>query len=177
MLFSEHPRRILVLGTPGAGKSTLARILGEHLHLPVVHLDAHFWRPGWVKTPEEEWRLTVNELIAGDEWIIDGNYHQSFAERCARADAAVFLDFPRRICYPRIIRRRLAHRGRVRPDMAPGCAEKVDNDFIKWIWNFPKNYRPIIFAAINRYLAGKPVHRLTNPRQVATFLETLDAET
>lgn len=67
-------RRVLVIGCGGAGKSTLARQLGEATGLPVIHLDAHYWRPGWVETPKETWRAAVDELIAADAWIMDGNY-------------------------------------------------------------------------------------------------------
>ena len=65
-------RRIAIVGSTGAGKSTLARQLGEVTGLAVVHLDALYWRPGWVPTPDEEWDAVVKEVASKESWIIDG---------------------------------------------------------------------------------------------------------
>ena len=78
--------RVAVVGPVGAGKSTFAAALGERTGLPVVHLDRHFWHPGWVETPRDEWRRRQAELFAGDRWIADGNYGRTFDERFSRAD-------------------------------------------------------------------------------------------
>jgi adenylate kinase family enzyme len=67
-------RRILVWGAPGTGKSTLARAIGARLGLPVIHLDAEYWRPGWVAPAQEEWLAQVTALAARDAWVMDGNY-------------------------------------------------------------------------------------------------------
>jgi adenylate kinase family enzyme len=66
--------------------------------LPVIHLDVQFWKPGWVEPSEDEWRQKQRDLVAGEEWILDGNYHATLDLRLARADAAVFLDTPWRVC-------------------------------------------------------------------------------
>src|SRR5688572_16570866 len=70
-------RRIIVTGLPGAGKSTLSLALGAAMGLPVIHLDLHFWKPGWVAPSEAEWRETQAAVLAGDAWIADGNYHET----------------------------------------------------------------------------------------------------
>ncbi len=67
-------KRVAVVGSGGAGKSTLARELGQRTGIPVIHLDEHFWKPGWVATAAEEWRAVQNDLLAADCWIVDGNY-------------------------------------------------------------------------------------------------------
>src|SRR4051812_22129729 len=67
-------RRVLVIGSGGAGKSTFARSLAERLGLPLIHLDALYWRPGWVETPKEEWAREVRRLLSADRWVMDGNY-------------------------------------------------------------------------------------------------------
>ena len=67
-------KRILILGCGGAGKSTLARRLGAATGLPVVHLDGLYWQPGWVAMERAAWRRTVENEIAKDAWIIDGNF-------------------------------------------------------------------------------------------------------
>lgn len=128
--------RILILGCAGAGKSTLARRLGALLDLPVVHLDQLWWTPGWVsRSPAEFDRLLAAEL-AKDRWIMDGNYDRTLPLRLARADGVILLDYPRRLCLLGVLRRVRASRGRVRPDMAPGCPERLDWSFLAWVWRF-----------------------------------------
>jgi len=67
-------RRVVVTGMAGAGKSTFARQLSAKTGLPVIHLDVHFWKPGWVEPSDQEWRDVQSKLLAGEEWIADGNY-------------------------------------------------------------------------------------------------------
>jgi adenylate kinase family enzyme len=67
-------KRVLVIGCGGAGKSTFAARLGTKVGLPVVHLDALYWRPGWQKTPEAEWQEVVEGLVRREAWVMDGNY-------------------------------------------------------------------------------------------------------
>ena len=77
-------QRIAVVGPGGAGKTTFARELGRRTGIPVVHLDRHYWRPGWTPTPADEWRAQQARLLAGERWIVDGNYGASFDVRFAR---------------------------------------------------------------------------------------------
>ena len=108
-------KRILILGCGGAGKSTLARRLGAATGLPVVHLDGLYWQPGWVAMERAAWRRTVENEIAKDAWIIDGNFGSSLE-----------------------LRRVWTTHGRVRPDMGAGCPERFDLSFLRWVWDFPK---------------------------------------
>ena len=66
-------QRVAIIGSGGAGKSTLARQLGEATGLPVVHLDREYWAPGWVEPPRDEWTRKVALFAAEDAWIMDGN--------------------------------------------------------------------------------------------------------
>lgn len=164
--------RICIVGCSGSGKSTLARAMGERLGYPVHHLDAMFWTRGWVSVSREELLARI-ERVAGDErWIMDGNYGSTMPERFALADTVVFLDFPRRRCLWRIIARWLKYRGKTRPDMGEGCYEKMDLEFIAWVWNWPRNSRPKTLELIDRFRAdGNRVVVLKTPREVAGFLE------
>ncbi len=76
--------RVLVIGSPGAGKSTFATKLARRTGLPLIHLDQQYWRSGWVEPPKEEWLDKLGGLIAGRRWIMDGNYAK--AETDALAD-------------------------------------------------------------------------------------------
>jgi len=127
-------RKILVIGCAGAGKSTFSRTLGARLDLPVTHLDRLFWQPGWVATPTDRWREIQRGLVAADSWVLDGNYIKDADIRLAAADTVIFLDFPRWLCLTRVLRRTIASRRR--DTQAPGCPDKVDREFLSWIWHF-----------------------------------------
>jgi adenylate kinase family enzyme len=117
-------RRVLVTGMAGSGKSTFSRALSAKTGLPVIHLDLHYWKPGWVKPSEDEWREQQRTLLAGEAWIADGNYHETLALRLERAQTVVVLDTPWWICAARAFVRGL----RKRPswlEMPEGCDDSV----------------------------------------------------
>src|SRR5260370_21347009 len=87
-------RRVLVTGMAGSGKSTFSRALAAKTGLPIIHLDLHFWKPGWVAPSESEWREKQSGLLAGDTSIVDGNYPETLDLRLARAATIAFLDTP-----------------------------------------------------------------------------------
>jgi len=172
MIESVAMRRIMIVGPAGSGKSILARELGAVLDLPVIHLDAHFWLPGWVEPPLDVWR----ERVLGETWIIDGNYSNTFDLRFAVADTIVFLDFPRHICLSRVIARSLRSFGRVRPDMAPGCRERLDGAFLRWVWTYPSQRRPAMVRRLEEAEGHMQVIWLRNASDIRAFLRTLSAE-
>lgn len=162
--------RILVLGSPGAGKSTFSRRLAAVLGIPVIHLDAHFWKPGWEKPEREAWIETQRELIESSEsWIMDGNYGSTIDVRLRAANTVILLDVPRYICLHRVLKRWLRYRNSSRPDMAEGCTEKVDLEFLRYIRNFPHDE----LAPIERRLAfyEKTVIRLGSAEEIDAFLD------
>src|SRR6478736_6654585 len=95
---SEAPvalgRRVIVTGLAGSGKSTFSLALAAKTGLPVILLDVHFWKPGWVAPSEAEWREKQRGLLAGDAWIAEGNYHETLDLRLERADTVVVLELP-----------------------------------------------------------------------------------
>ncbi len=110
-------RRVVVTGLAGSGKSTFALALAEQTGLPVIHLDLHFWQPGWVAPSEVGWREVQRRVLAGDAWIADGNYKETLDLRLQRADTVVVLDLPWWRCSGRALLR-----GFRMPDELPaGC--------------------------------------------------------
>jgi len=135
-------KRIAIIGPGRAGKSTLARQLGDRLGLPVIHLDAHYWHEGWTETPKDVWEQAVRELTRREAWILDGNYGGTMDIRLAAADTIIFLDLPPLLCLWRVGTRQIRYRGRTRPDMGPGCPERLTSFFLKYIWNYRRDRRP-----------------------------------
>jgi adenylate kinase family enzyme len=163
-------KRVVVLGPGGAGKSTFARRLGEITELPVVHLDRLYWKPGWIETAKDEWREIVKREIAKPEWIIDGNFGGTREMRMRAADTIIFLDLPRWLCLYRIVKRRLAHIGRSRPDMGEGCIEKLDPEFIAWVWNYRRQSGQRALEEL-KTMNDKAIVFLRSTGEVSAFLK------
>lgn len=166
-------RKVLVIGPGGAGKSTLARRLGELLNIEVLHLDRFYWHAGWVETPKPEWLKTVEEMLKRDAWIMDGNYSGTLEMRVRACDTVVFLDMPRRLCLRRVLKRALMYRRSSRPDMAEGCQERLTLEFILWIWNYPRRTRPKVLRMLESNQGEKRVLRLRSQAEVERFLASL----
>jgi adenylate kinase family enzyme len=162
--------RIAVIGCSGGGKSTLTRKLAERTGLPVVHLDVVFWRPGWVESDDASFRERLSEALAGGRWITDGNFMRMGDLHIAGAQLIVWVDQPRGLCIRRALIRALREHGRKRADMAEGCEERIDLAFLKYIWNWNRNTRPGVEAALARLAPDTPVVRLTSDRVVADWL-------
>ncbi len=158
----------MILGSSGSGKTTLAKELGNRTGLPVVHLDQEFWRPGWAETPDSEWAGKVATLTARPRWIIDGNYGGTLPLRMAVADTIIFLDFPRLLCLRRVLGRIFRGYGRVRDELPEGCPERLDWEFLAYVWNWPHNSRPRILAALEKF--SGTIHVLRQPAEVTRFL-------
>lgn len=127
--------KIAILGFSGCGKSTLAQKLGKKYNLPVLHLDRIQFAANWVERElEDKLRDTADFLDSHDSWVMDGNYSNLLQERrLEEADRIIILELNCFVCLWRILKRWLTYKGRSRPDMAAGCEEKVDWEFLRWV--------------------------------------------
>lgn len=165
--------RIMVIGHPGAGKSTFAKELNLILGLPIIHLDREYWQPGWVELNDHDWRERVTAIANQERWIMDGSYDRTLPIRLPRADVVFLLDYPRWICMQRVIKRICTNLGKVRPDMCDGCPEKIDFVFLKFVWNYHRDRMPMVEQKLAEYLTDGKLVRLANPDSAAHFLREL----
>jgi adenylate kinase family enzyme len=167
-------KRIIIIGSPGSGKSYLSKKIAEITHYPLIHLDNEYWQPGWITTPREEWIDKQKKMISAKQWIIDGNYHSSIELRFEACDIAIFLDMNRITCILSAIRRH----GKKRSDLPEYCEEKFDKefrDFLIYIWNFPKANKQKIMNLHQTY-SEKPFIIMKNRREVKKFIKTIKNE-
>ena len=167
--------KIAVIGYSGSGKSTLARLLAEKYGLPVLHLDAVQFLPGWKLRDAEEKLRTVQAFMDENEgWVIDGNYTRLLHERrLEEADQIVLMLFNRFSSLWRVTKRYLRYHGKTRPDMTAGCREKLDGEFIRWVlWKGRGKTQRRHFAGIAAHRPEKCVI-LRNQRELDAYLRTI----
>jgi len=117
-------KRILILGRSGSGKTTFSEKLGKTLDCKVVHLDNLFWKPGWVRAfTSTEWENKVQELISEDEWILDGNYHNTSEMRLKRADTVFLFEMKPLLSIMQALKRRFFRHSNS-PDTVPGLHQE-----------------------------------------------------
>jgi adenylate kinase family enzyme len=164
-------QRIIILGSGGAGKSTLARHIGHTLSIPVIHLDQLFWQPNWQAVDRETLIARQQAIVTQPQWIMDGNYTGTLDVRLAHADTVIVLNMPRWLCLYRVLARRIKYHNQTRPDMSAGCPEQLTWEFLRFIWNYPKR-----IPALKDRLAALPdkhVIFLNSPAEVKAFIAQL----
>lgn len=166
--------KIAVLGYSGSGKSTLARALGEKYGIPVLHFDTVQFTPNWQVRDRDEARRMVREFMENPQWVMDGTYANfEYERRLSEADIIILLLFPRLVCFLRAWKRYFRFRGKSRPDMADGCCEKMDFEFIWWLlWKGRTRRRREKFQKVAAQYPEKTVV-LKSQRDIDRYLEGL----
>ena len=139
-------KRILVIGCPGSGKSTFARALQAKTDLPLFYLDRIYWNADRTTVAREVFDARLEEILRGDEWIIDGNYSRTMERRIRACDTVFFLDYPTEVCLDGIASRR----GKPREDM-PWIEDTVDEEFASYVKEFSASAKPQILALLDQY--------------------------
>lgn len=164
--------RIVIIGCGGSGKSTLARRLGDQLNLPVVHLDKLYWHPGWVESTDEEFDAKLAAELEKPQWIMDGNFNRTMELRLAKCDTVIYLEYSRIVCLWGVFCRIVKSYGKTRPDMGEGCPERIDFEFLKWVWNYNRDNRERNYRYLNEATHAQ-TYALKSRRQLKKFLKTL----
>jgi adenylate kinase family enzyme len=165
-------RRILVLGSPGAGKTLLSTFLSWHLGLELVRLDDFFWKPGPVRLPTDEWRMLVVKLASRPSWVMDGTYEASLDLRIPAADAIVYIQSSRWVCLWRVVTRRLLSRWRRHEESTHGHA--LTSFFVRYVFRFPISTQPEVFRLIAQQGRGKPLIVLGGANGVELLIRRLE---
>jgi hypothetical protein len=167
----RQARRILVLGSPGSGKTLLSNVLGERLGLELLRLADFFWQPGRVRMPTDAWRVRVAELASRPRWVMDGTYEASLDLRLPNSDAIVFIRSNRWACLWRVVVRRLL--GRWRPAAESALGHALTPFFVRYVARFPVVTQPEVFALMAEHAVGKPLIVLDGARAVDRLIEQI----
>ena len=166
-------RRVMIIGQPGSGKTTLARALGDIAHLPVVHMDHIHWMPGWVERDRAEKTRLCHEVHRRPAWVFEGGHTMTWPDRLARADTLIWLDLPVGLRLWRVTRRTAAGWGRTRPDLPDGCPEGFNPEFFRYIWRTRASARARCATVFAQAGPDKATHRLHRPSDVTAYLTAL----
>jgi adenylate kinase family enzyme len=139
--------RVVIVGRSGAGKTHVANELARRTGAPVIYLDRIFWREGWRPAPREEALGALEAAVAGERWIVDGNFLETAGPIVfPRADLVVFIDAPRLPCIWNVLARRVRDHGKERPDLP--APETFDWKLLKWVWRWDETERPKLLRLV-----------------------------
>lgn len=169
--------KIVIIGSPGAGKSTLARKLGRKLQIQVIHLDRLFWYPGWKEKPRNTRIGILQERVSRRQWIIEGTYLNSSEPRLEAADTIIFLDIPFYLCLQRIIKQHFKRQGDYRHDLKEGCKDELNLIRILKVLCFPlRGGRTLKLKLLSYNSISKHIFRLSSTEEVEDFLARLESQ-
>ncbi|WP_371072126.1 MULTISPECIES: AAA family ATPase [unclassified Sinorhizobium] len=166
--------RILVVGCSGGGKSTLSQWIAARFDLIYISIDRDvLWLPGWKERNKREQRQIIADRVQEARWIMDGTNTSTFDLRLPRTDMVIWVRMPRLICIWGVLGRWFRWLGRTRPEMAPGCIEKVEWQFLQYIWTFEQKFTPRVIAGLIEHGPDVPVFQMKSRREMRRLLDLL----
>jgi adenylate kinase family enzyme len=174
-------KKIVIIGSPGAGKTTLAQALGRILNIKVIHLDRLFWKGGWQAISGDERIDILKDLVPATrwldgKWIMEGTYLQSSEPRFEGADTIIFLDTHLFLCLGRVIQRHYAHHGQFRRDLPKECTDRLTLSRMLYVLTFSFEERKKLMKNLRSYTSKEFIH-LYSPREVNNFVKKLEEQT
>lgn len=146
-MLNGNYKRILILGSIGSGKTTLAHHISRMTNIKEVNLDKEYWLPNWTRPDMGDFIEKLQEIVKEDEWIIEGNYIESLDVRLERADLILVLDIDLKTCERGIFFRTLKGLFKKRKDLNDGCRDSFKNGYkelLEWARLFKKEYYPAL---------------------------------
>ncbi|MCK8058204.1 MULTISPECIES: AAA family ATPase [unclassified Fusibacter] len=145
--------KIIIIGSPGSGKSTLSKKLSEALNLPLLHLDRIYHIDNHRQITREALMNQVYDFDHKNEsWIIDGNFISTAEKRIELSDTIIYMKLPTDICLENIHKRAIEYKDKPRSDMAPGFKDgPMDDEFVSFVKNFSKDTSPLIDELLIKY--------------------------
>lgn len=141
-------KKIMIIGSPGSGKSTFARKLRDKSGLPLFYLDMIKHKPDRTEILREEFNIKLAEIIKMPEWIIDGNYQRTLEVRMEKADTIILFDLPTEVCLDGA----KARIGTKREDLPwIETEETFEGEFKQWIEDFSEKQLPEIYSLLEKY--------------------------
>ncbi|MFD1413585.1 P-loop NTPase family protein [Oceanobacillus jeddahense] len=165
--------RIIVIGCPGAGKSTLSTQIAQIRNIPLVHLDSIQWIDDDTTASKAAFDTKLNEEIKKDKWIIDGNYARTLELRMKHADWVIWLDFPRSVCLYRIFKRYIKNRGKKSPH---GNPDRLDFSFLRFVWNYKKENNSRIKSLKDKHQGRLRFSHIRSGRELRKFMSNLETQ-
>ena len=157
-------KKVIVIGCPGSGKSTVSRTLHNKTGIPLYHLDMMYWNADKTTAEKSVFLERLSTVLEKDEWIIDGNYGSTMELRMAACDTVIFLDYPLDVCLDGIKERR----GKPRSDM-PWIETEEDAEFIEFIKNYNEQQKPKVLELLEKY-SDKNIVIFKSREQADAFL-------
>ena len=160
--------KILVIGCPGAGKSTFARALRDRTRLPLYYLDQIWHRPDGTNVSTAEFDARLAEILAKDRFILDGNYLRTMETRLQHCDTVFLLDYPLSVC----LAVAMARVGVPHEDL-PWVEQELDPEFRQWIEDFPTAQLPVVYELLARYRDGRRITVFHSREEAGAYLSAL----
>ena len=157
-------KKVIVIGCPGSGKSTVSRVLHNKTGIPLYHLDTMYWNADKTTVEKSVFLERLSAVLEKDEWIIDGNYGSTMELRMVACDTVIFLDYSLDVCLDGI----RVRRGKPRSDM-PWIETEEDSEFIEFIGNYDEQQKPKVLELLQKY-SDKNIIILESREQADAFL-------
>lgn len=164
--------KVLVIGCPGSGKTTLSKALAEKTELPLIHLDRIQWTGNWECIRGEAFDRILEDELKKPHWIIDGNYNRTIPMRLEYCDTVIFLDYPLYVSFFGALKRVITNYGRVRDDMGGNCRERFDPSFFWFILTFNIKNRRKYHQLLSR-CEGKRIIILKSRKEAGRFFDSI----